>query len=598
MDGNEGEHWCPSAIREALNFVKRGAWKIRPKSEPLSQGRKEIPCKWIFKRKNTQDLVKSYKSRIVVKGYMQIPGVDYSETFSPVASDTAIRLGVCIVLYFQATTNESWVLESIDVEAAFLEADLDKPVYVKWPEGLVELGVISPQEEAETCIMLNKAMYGTVDAPLRFYRTLQKTLMSEPLKLEQCVSEPTVFFKRDSRGLRLIVITFVDDIMVGGPQEEVDWFKEKIQERFKITEEGVLKKHLGIIYDWKKDENGPIVEATMENMVQDILGDYEKKTGKKIREFKSPGAPGTSLVKNQGDVKNKKDYMSLVGKLMYLTTKLTCEMSNAVRELARHLTNPGEAHWKALERVIGYLAWRRTDLKITYRPPRELRVMCYVDSNYGHNKEDRRSVSGSIHTLGGSLLSYQSKTQGAITLSSTEAEYIALSTAIQEVRYVQQILQELTGEQKTAWILEDNQGAIFLVKNPQIGPRSKHIDIRHHYVRECYQTKQITLIYEESRLNHSDILTKHVTEETHLEHSKRICEGLMRIWTDYDKFKAVAEVMMILLAQHKEGGCCDEALPIGLCAVPISEEIKEGGEGEITKGLRIPEAKAEPKLDP
>ena len=72
----------------------------------------------------------------------------------------------------------------------------------------------------------------------------------------------------------------------------------------------------------------------------------------------------------------------------------------------------------------------------------------------------------------------------------------------------------------------------------------------------------------------------------------------MRIWTDYDKFKAVAEVMMILLAQHKEGGCCDEVLPIGLCAVPISEEIKEGGEGKITKGLRIPEAKAEPKLDP
>ena len=110
-------------------------------------------------------------------------------------------------------------------------------------------------------------------------------------------------------------------------------------------------------------------------------------------------------------------------------------------------------------------------------------------------------------------------------------------------------------------------------------------------MRECYQKKQITLIYEESKLNHSDILTKHVPEGTHLEHSRKICEGLMRVWTDYEKFRAVAEVMMTLLAQHKEGGCCGAVLPLGLCAVPINRTDEGNDE-------RPQEVRAEPRLDP
>ena len=601
MDGKDGHHWFPSAIREALNFVKRGAWQIRPKSEPISQGRREIPCKWIFKRKSTPDLIKSFKSRIVVKGYMQIPGVDYTETFSPVASDTAIRLGISIVLYFQENSAEDWVLESIDIEAAFLEADLNKPVYVQWPEGLVELGIISAQEERETCIMLNKAMYGTVDAPLRFYRTLQKTLTSAPLNLQQCKSEPTMFYKSDSEGnLRLVIITFVDDIMVGGPKTEVEWFKQKIQERFKITEEGRLAKHLGIKYQWGNDESGLFVEASMTDMVEDIITSYVEKTGKEVKEFHTPGAPGTSLTKNEDATHRKKDYMSLVGKLMYLTTKLSLETSNAVRELAKHLINPGPKHWKALERLVGYLKWRKNDIKITYRPPRELRVVSYVDSNYGHNKEDRRSISGAIHTLGGSLLSFQSKTQGSITLSSTEAEYIALSMGLQEVRYVQQILKELTGQERTAWILEDNQGAIFLVKNPQIGARSKHIDIRHHYIRECYQKKQVNLIYEDTKLNHSDILTKHTQEGVHLGHTKRITTGTMRVWTEYDQIKTVAEVLMTLLEYHKEGGCWDESKLEVLCSAPtgLRHEGESKIKGQMSEGEKVDPEEGVVRLDP
>lgn len=160
-----------------------------------------------------------------------------------------------------------------------------------------------------------------------------------------------------------------------------------------------------------------------------------KKVGRLPKNYTTPGTSGVSLLKAQENEEPvmHKEYISLVEKLMYLTTKILPEMSNAVRELKRNMPKPNNEDWKALEGTVGYLKYKGQELKFTYRKPKEMRVISCVDSNYAANQDDRRSVSGMFITVGSCSTSWASKTQNAVTLSSTEAEYIALTTCAQKV---------------------------------------------------------------------------------------------------------------------------------------------------------------------
>ena len=164
MNCEDADKWKPAAASEVMNFINRNVWIKVARDEAIKAGRKPIPVKWIFKKKNDQDGSIRFKARIVVRGFMQIPGVDYTEHYSPVANDTTIRVLIAHTLH---KVPIGWTCEVFDVEAAFLEADLAHPLYVEWPEGMTELGFLSEDEIKSTCIRLNKSMYGTVDAPIQ-----------------------------------------------------------------------------------------------------------------------------------------------------------------------------------------------------------------------------------------------------------------------------------------------------------------------------------------------------------------------------------------------------------------------------------------------
>jgi hypothetical protein len=204
-------------------------------------------------------------------------------------------------------------------------------------------------------------------------------------------------------------------------------------------------------------------------------------------------------------------YRKLAGKIMYLVTKLLIEGSNAARELARQFGNPNDAHWAELGRFVGYLKRHRELVKLTYRKPMDLRVLSNVDSNYATEKETRRSVSGAIHTIGGTIVSWMSKTQQSVTLSSTEAEYVSLATGACECKFIQQLLEEIAFCTTPGILLEDNTGAIYLVKNQQVGQRTKHIDVRWHFIRELYDAGKIAVKFVRSEKNEADINTKNVS---------------------------------------------------------------------------------------
>lgn len=269
----------------------------------------------------------------------------------------------------------------------------------------------------------------------------------------------------------------------------------------------------------------------MPKMIDEIEAKYKETMDKQAKPASTPGFPGKHLPKNTGEIIKIDEYRSIVGKLMYYMTKIAPEICNAVRELSSHMTNPGEEAWKFLERCVGYISGRKYE-GLTFRAPRELTSISDCDSNYAKDENDRKSISGRINTIGGMISNWSSKKQATVSLSSTEAEYQALSECAQEAMFTQALLKEITGLQNTAIIYEDNLGAIYLVKNYQVSARTKHIDIRHHYVRDLRNEKKLDIRFKRSEDNSADIMTKNTQKELFEKHTKDIRTGSLTCWKE------------------------------------------------------------------
>ena len=461
MKGDERARWIPAIKSEIENFYKRNVWTKFPRSK--LNGRKPLGNRWVFKKKHEQDHSTRYKGRIVVKGYVQIPGVDFTDSFAPVATDTSIRILFCLTLYY-----DKWVCEIIDVEASFLEADLDKSIYIEWPDGVVEFGFESEKETNQNCILLNKAMYGTVQAARQWFKKLIQCLTT--IGMTQSRIDPCIFYLKRSGKTVLLVGTYVDDCAVAGRQKDVNWLKSEVKKFFTIKELGLLKKHLGVWYKWGNDGNGRFLLSSMEDFFRGMIDDFSDLFGRYPKHAETPGLPGTSLTKNDDDTLLHGEYRSMVGKILYFVKKVSPTCANACRELSQHLENPGPAHWKAVERLLGYLHEDPTRRTMKLRKPVELRVMDVVDSAFANNVDTRKSTSAYLGTIGGTaLVNWISKGQNIVTLSSTESEYVSLSDGAKETTFAMNLIAEIAEVELPSYICEDNTGAIFLSKNEQVG---------------------------------------------------------------------------------------------------------------------------------
>ena len=209
---------------------------------------------------------------------------------------------------------------------------------------------------------------------------------------------------------------------------------------------------------------------------------------------------------------------------MWYKTKVGPYVENAARELAVHMSYPAPEHWKALECLIGYIKGKETE-GIIIRKPKVLKVVMLCDSNYATYKDTRNSVSGLIATLGGTLLTCLSETQRNLRLISTEEEYVAMSACAQEVKLVSIFMGETNEVKQPSVIYENSQGAIFLANNSQVGILTKHIDIRHHFLQDMVEGKDIDIQYIRSEENPDDIMTKNTLEADLTIHMRRITEG-------------------------------------------------------------------------
>lgn len=206
-------------------------------------------------------------------------------------------------------------------------------------------------------------------------------------------------------------------------------------------------------------------------------------------------------------------YKSLVGSLLYTATYTRPDIAFAVAKAGQAFTAPTERDWKAAKRILRYLKGTM-DYSLVYKSQDKPQLIGYSDADWAGDRCDRKSISGFVFTYGNSIISWASKKQQCVSLSSTEAEYVAGSMAAQEATYLRNLLAELHHRQEVATTLfQDNQSAIVLANDTVTTKRSKHIEIKYHYIRDCVERKLIMCQYINTRQMLADCMTKAVARE-------------------------------------------------------------------------------------
>jgi hypothetical protein len=488
---SEGEEWRRAAQEEYDAIVKNGTWvlKVAPK------GVKPIPTRWVFKKKYDETgAVVRYKGRVVVQdcGYnMYAWG---GNTFSPVAKISSIRALLALVAMVD------WELGSMDVKNAYLQSPVDGDIYVKLPSGYQQ-----KNKAGEDLVgKLVKSLYGLRQAARNWYVTIRGWFMKYGFK--PSTADPCVFIKRDDAGNTLVVVLYVDDMMIAGSNKRVvDAFKAAIEKQFDVKDLGDLKWILGM--EVIRDRQRRILSINQKVYIQKMLERFGMMDCNYVY---TPADKVVSRLPAEEQSIDSRMFQSMVGSLLYAAVVSRPDIAFIVQNLGRNLQRTGEAHITACKRVFRYL--RATlDLNITYGKDVSLGpvVIGFCDADYGGDEDTRRSTTAYVFMLGGGAITWASKLQPTVALSSAEAEYMAVSAAVQDAMYLRQLFSDLGFEQREpTTIYEDNQGCIALTENPVMHKRTKHIDIRHHFVRERVESGDIVLKYVATQDQLADMLTK------------------------------------------------------------------------------------------
>ena len=498
IEGDQSLEWKRSMEEEMESLRKNSTWTL----VPLPKGRKAVTCKWVLKIKYDQHgEVDRYKSRLVARGFTQKEGIDYDETFAPVAKFTSIRALLALA------AERDMDLQQMDVKTAFLNGELEEEVYMTQPEGFIEVG-----KEHLVC-KLQKSLYGLKQAP-RAWNTLIDGFLKEK-GFVQSMADHCIYTRLEGAST-VIIALYVDDLIIASNSDEkMKWTKDFLNQRFEMKDLGPLSYCLGI--QIRRDRTNRILWMSQEKYISDVLKRFNMSD---CRPVATPLEPGVRLTKDMGPATQKEmedmrkvPYRSAVGSLMYAMVGTRPDIATAVGVVSRHLENPGQAHWSAVKRIFRYLRGT-TGVGICYGTSKNLGVLeGYSDADWAGDLDSRRSTTGYVFTLGGGAISWNSKRQATVALSTTEAEYMALSSATQEAIWLRSLLKDLDAlQQQPTVIYEDNQACIAVVKNPTCHSRMKHIEIRHHFTREKVEAHEVVLQYLETSKMAADILTKAIAK--------------------------------------------------------------------------------------
>ena len=505
-DEDEREKWREAINKEFSDMIKRKVWRHTNKNK-VPKDRRIIGNKWVFKRKRNG----VYRARLVGLGYAQIPGVDHKDNFSPVISEVAFRCVLALALV------HGWTMEIVDVVTAFLYGELDETIYMTIPEGLDRH--TDQVFKEDDCVILDKSIYGLVQAARQFHKKLLH-VMTKEMNFEKCKADECLLYRKNEKGT-VIVCVYIDDTLCVGDTEAVDAFKKELREHFDTKEEGQMTEYVGCKV--RREQTNELI------MYQDdLLMKIDKHFGKKIidiRKSEIPAGTGDRVVRSKEGLITKEaqsKYRSGVGMLLFLVKYSRPDIANAVRELSKANDGATENHMKMLLRVIKYvLLTKNKVLRFKVKDRRPV-IRGFSDSDWAGDKDDRRSITGYCVYFMDCLVAWKSRAQKNVTLSSSEAEYVAVSEICSEIKFIKMIMQFLKIEiEEPIKIYCDNVGAIFMSHNAKAGARTKHIDIKYHFIREQVENGMVEIVFVRSEENDADIFTKNVGKMAFMNHSSK-----------------------------------------------------------------------------
>jgi len=486
----EGPQWKKAMDEEISSLQDNDTYELTT----LPETRTAVGGRWVYQVKPGPNGKEKFKARYVAKGYSQVKNIDYRETFAPTARMSTLRA------LLDVAVQKDMVIHQMDVKTVYLHADTDQEIYVEQPEGYEE------KDSAGNVLYckLKKSLYGLKQSGRMWNSVIHNFFISEGFKQSQ--SDHCLYLKHD-----IIVLLWVDDLIIASSNMSLmNKFKQSLCQNFRMTDLGKLNWFLGMSFVSGKDN----IKVSQTKYVEKILDRFNMSDCYARNIPCDPSIVNTSTVESD-ELANATLYREIVGSLIYIMTGTRPDLCYVVTKLSQYMSKPTKAQLNAAKHVLKYLKGTMM-YGLTFKKSNEsVQLKGFCDSDWG-SSEDRKSISGYCFQLhkDGPLISWKSKKQQTVALSSCEAEYMAITYAIQEAKFLRQIVSDLLGlKLKSVDLGVDNQGAINLAKNPVNHQRSKHIDIRYHFIRDEVEKGNVNLFYVPTQQNPADIFTKPMSQK-------------------------------------------------------------------------------------
>jgi hypothetical protein len=515
MKGADRERWKASMDREIASCEANKTW-TKVKRSTLPPGANVLPCKWVYKIKldehggDAQD-----KSRITPKGFKQRHGIDFDEVFASTGKYKTLRAFTSIC------TRNRMRMGQMDVPSAFCKPLLKELVFMQMPQGYEEDGMV---------LRLDKSLYGLKQAG-RNWKEMATNFIVGELKFTMCKSDPNLFYKRTRTNRLLLLFLYVDDLRGGHDDADLEEWKEikkALYDKFQTKDLGEATMMLGmrITRDWERhttkiDQELYITQALEKFGLTECKVADTPAVANACDEPETKAQHEKSVADGSGKPADRQRYMEMVGTLLYAAISTRPDIAFAVGLLTRFMQEPLKRHEKAAERVFRYLAGTKS-IGLVYGRNRDgtiddakdlaagkFDVSVFCDADWAGDKATRKSTTGWMAKVGGDLVSWASKKQRTVALSSTEAELYAESAAFQELLWQRGLLTELGLLAPGPSVARgDNQSTLAVTKNGIKGERTKHVDIRHCFVTDCIENGDVKLEWVETKNQQADIFTK------------------------------------------------------------------------------------------
>ena len=498
--------WRKARQKEYDSCIAQGVWDELPRSA-VPMGKRVLPCKDVFKIKVDElGNIVQFKARFTPMGNFQKEGIDFNETFARTGMYKTER--VCLSL----ASRFDHELVQFDVPTAFLNANVEEEVYMAMPAGFGKDGMVC---------RLKKSLYGLRQAPRNWDR-LVHGFITRTMRWKATVSDPSLYFKRSKTGRLMLIYRFVDDMQGQHHKEdekEFDLSSAMLRERFNIKKMENASWMLGMRIT--RDRKARTIKLDQELYITKALERYGLAQCKVANSPEVPGAANDTTPSLDVPA-DRQRYMEIVGTLMYAAISTRPDIAHAVHYLASNMQAPKLRHMNASERVLRYLAGTKSIGLVFgsrngdavgdsrgHLTQQQVDVCAYADADYANDKGDRKSVSGWVAKLNGDPVSWSAKKQRVVAQSTCESELYAEAAAIQEVLWLRGILAELGLQSRTGSVVYgDNQSTIAVSKNGIKGERTKHVDVKYHFITETVESGQVKLQWVPTSEQQADIFTK------------------------------------------------------------------------------------------